>query len=218
MPESNTLMSNAPRLFFIAREAYEKTKAPDEGRGAGLWEAQVSVVFSAITLEAFMNELVTLAGMHIRLHSDAERIKDFANRIERAETERESIRHKYMQTREIFTNKPYDKSAAPYQDFALLLDLRNAIVHTISDVISRNPQGEIERRYQRLINKLRSKNILHETDGNMDFMSLISTPETAQWACNAAVQIIHSIVDVLPEDFMRTHQKDSTKRGFPLSG
>lgn len=102
--------------FDVAREA------SDESDGTS-YKAIAAVIFSCMGSETFINELIETSSREagskfaaisqISLHSD--------------------IRGKYKRAYEGAAGKTYNVTIAPYADFSLLIDLRNAFVHYSPD-------------------------------------------------------------------------------------
>jgi hypothetical protein len=101
----------------------------------------------------------------------------------------------------------YDKGAQPFQDFKLLIDLRNAIVHNKPrDTFLFTPDGEFMRvEPPPIVKRLEGKNILAEFEGpNCEsWIDLISTQAVARWACNTSVEMVKSVMHAVPEGFFR---------------
>ena len=118
---------------------------------------------------------------------------------------------KFLLAKNILTGTPFDKGKSPYQDFDLLLKVRNALVHFRSenlylatDTFSGMIQPEVKPdSIDRLFSKLRSKNILKpEEDCHQGgLIERISTPEAAKWACNIVPDMISETLLGCPDDF-----------------
>jgi hypothetical protein len=118
-----------------------------------------------------------------------------------------SIRLKFMLTNLIFAGKTYEKSEQPYQDFALLFKIRDALMHLKpQDEFKVTHNGNVVRVMKpKILEALQSKNILANLDEKLvaDWKSMISTQAVARWACNTAVDIVHSTLRILPESYFR---------------
>ena len=70
---------SAGHLFSLAKVAYERTKGGKSLQEPGKSDAIVSIIFSASSLEAFINELPDMALMDIELSTikQPESIKSF---------------------------------------------------------------------------------------------------------------------------------------------
>lgn len=93
-------------------------------------EALTSIVFATVALEAFINEL---ADFPAEFPDSIEPvIATFAGLMQELEKSRASIASKFWLGRWVFASTPYDKGKEPYQSFGLLIELRNALVHSHS--------------------------------------------------------------------------------------
>ena len=118
---------SAPYLFRVAKDAYRRTCSADSDTSPGQLDALVSVVFSARALEAFINEIGALAAMSPQRRGPSTlMLGDLLKEIEAGQG---SIQSKFSLAKSILTGAPYDKSAQPYQDFQLLISLRNQLDH-----------------------------------------------------------------------------------------
>jgi hypothetical protein len=214
--KSTGMFGSAGRLFFVARSAYEQTKEPSSGKGAGLWETLVAVVFSAAALEAFINEAAEIAAMSTDPKDRL--VETFAKLMEEVEEARGSINLKFLLAKAIFAGKTYDKGEQRYQDFKQLMGLRNALVHMKADKFELDSKGGTSRKPLSAVQYLQTNKILAKVQPGtlMDWISLISTPEVARWACNVTVEMIQSIIEILPESHFQRVQKSTAKAFQPV--
>src|SRR5260370_15503039 len=201
-------------LFRHATSAYERIPGGPTSRTPAQNEALTSIVFAAAALEAFINELADFAHEPIYSEPIDPTLVIFAGLIEELEKSRASTLSKFWFGRWALTAMPYDKGAQPYQDLALLMDLRSTLVHP--KVLDRLDQDLNELpRFTRsvepptIISKLESKCILAEspTGSALSWIGLITTKATARWACDTASAIALSFLEGLPKgqhsDFVR---------------
>jgi hypothetical protein len=122
-------------LFCIAVQARDKaneiqTASPDA------WppEALSAVLFSALAVEAFINELAEAAardshepwmtglpGVNV--------LRDLAETLDMIEDAQGDIGLKYHMASKILRGRTFDTNQAPFQDFNALVKLRNELVH-----------------------------------------------------------------------------------------
>src|ERR1700687_4046972 len=118
-------------LFGIAVEAAREIKtAPRTG---GQRSALISVVFSAIALESFLNEVTEHARQLSEHQPTVEghpEIVLFAQVIGDAEEAHARLESKLTLANWILSGRSVNRGSQPYQDFALLMSLRNDLVHT----------------------------------------------------------------------------------------
>ncbi len=192
----------APHLFEIAKAAYERTKGSSPEREIQSQDPLVAIVFSAAALEAFINEAAILAEQPLLtgVPEEPDSVGTFAELI--GEMERTPVELKFMVTRAVFAEQVYDKGAQPYQDFGLLIELRNALLHLRPrDIFEFSPVTGMSVQPPKIIHKLRSKNILARPEAvtGGPWIRWISTPAAARWACNVAAKMVHSVMEVVPE-------------------
>jgi hypothetical protein len=204
------IFTNAGPLFGIAKAAYQQTKAASSDSEDGQMQALVAVVFSAAALEAFINEAVELASLPQFLGSSEEppAVAAFRSLLTEAEDQKAELGRKFMQARIAFTGQGYDAGRSPYQDLALLVDVRNALLHSKKspETFEQRADGGIIFKPGPIIARLRSKNIVakHEPSDTMaSWVHTISTPAVARWACNAAAAMVASVIEVAPRSQFR---------------
>lgn len=201
-PDTYARLSNACMLFGIARDAYERTRGETSDRVSGRGDAVVAVVFSAAALEAFINEVGGIAEGLIQrfVTHDPDSVKQYAALWKEVERLQKSISFEYLLASTAFSGQPYDKGTGPYQDFELLIKLRNALVSFEPDHVELTPGPP------KIIKTLRSKNILAEPqpgeNGN-SWITLIMTRAVARWACNTSANLVRSVLEFVPESVLK---------------
>ena len=199
---------SAGHLFYLAKAAYERTKGGKSPQEAGKSDAIVSIIFSASSLEAFINELPDMAKNDIEhtgiKHPEA--VKSFITIMNEIEDSRGSTRLKFLQAHLIFSEKTYEIDKKPFQDFSNLFKLRDAFLHL-------KPQGEYVTNSKNEFIRVATpkaitglpKNILakFETKVIADWSSMVSTQAAAKWACDTASEMVISILRVIPDSFFK---------------
>jgi hypothetical protein len=128
----NLYMFSSGVLFQVARTAYDRMSSAASDREGKQNDALVALLFSAATLESLVMELALLAG----IIGEEPPLSSAAAIITEAEKAHGSAQLKFLLAKLALTGETYDKGAPPYQDFALLFDIRNAIVHLKPEVWS----------------------------------------------------------------------------------
>ncbi len=114
----------ADSLAFIAKDAAERS-----ADAASLWDPLVAVVFSAIMIEAAVNEILeTVASDRGPLPESVRRLKEFSRSIGLAER-RTSLSAKIQTIATILSGAPLKRNEHPSRDFDLLIAARNFLVH-----------------------------------------------------------------------------------------
>jgi hypothetical protein len=189
---------HSPVLYEIATDAAERIPG-DSSRIGGSPNALVAVMFAAATLEAFINEIALFA----KLRTDGPPVLSvLATLLEELEEAQGHMRAKYQLARGVLTGAGFDRGTKPFQDFELLVRLRNEIVHMKAQLglipvgpSTPNPKlGGVATRLQSL--KLLAE---YETDTQATWVHMASTRATAEWACKTARAMVSATVDSLPD-------------------
>ena len=128
--------------------------------------------------------------------------------LSEVEDSRGSTNLKFLVGKLALVGKTFDKGANPYQDFAILLELRNSLVHLKFDRVKKGVQfNEISYDCPPVVGRLRSKNVLAEFEGAENvvasWVNQVSTPAVARWACNVIAAIVKEVVDSIPPSDLR---------------
>jgi len=199
-------------LFGVALDAARSIQAPL--RAGGQRPALVSIVFSVVALEAFLNEatekaLSVLSSKHSSSF-EPNVVSVFAEFMADAEKSRASLESKFILGNWILTGNKFDRGAPPYQDFWLLLRLRNDLVHFKPN--EPFEQGSTpEEIHKNLIGRFSGKNILADNFGQsvMSWTETVQTKAVAVWSCETAAQMVADFVDKAPEGGWRNLLKAS---------
>ena len=190
-------------LFNIAKQAAIKAAA-----GTSLQDnVVIAIVFSVVGAEAFINESFEMASQSRPGEFDQKRIVAFAELGKQIEESRGSLELKYQVARWIFAGEAFDGSAAPYQDFALLTAVRNALIHyKLVDKFYATEDGPLRMEIPKIVEQLRSKNVLADSPSHVGtpWLSRITTPAMARWACLSSAAMIKEIVEIAPKGVFRT--------------
>ncbi len=198
------MIFNAGHLFGIAKRAYDRTLKAKSDSEPHQQDALIAIVFSAAALEALINEAAEFAqAPFFTSPPEPGCLAALAQALEEIERSRGSIQLKFLVAKWMLTGNAYDKGSQPYQDFGLLFELRNALLHLraldtvpltdAEDIFTPIPPPPI-------VEKLRSRNIVAEFPPNVSasWISRISTRATARWSCNAAANMAHSLFEGVP--------------------
>jgi hypothetical protein len=178
---------NAIRLHGIACNGYRHAArvmrdAAEQGNGVGLEGSLVAIIFSAASLEAFIAEVAFLIEC---LAEDYPSLAKLGAVLNDAEESQVQARGKYLIAKAILGNG-FDRGTNPYQDFDLLIRIRNAITHMKPDIVRDDPH--------KLVASLQSRGLCKAEDfPNNSWMDQIATIPTALWACNVASSMIRAL-------------------------
>jgi hypothetical protein len=147
-----------------------------------------ALLLSAMSTEAFINELGTrLSLLSAYNGKNLGRSANIGTFLEQLEAEHAQIKSKYLLVSNLLPGKPFVKGKPPFQDFSLLIDIRNDFAHL---KVQRDAPKYIRSFSQKgwLYNKKKDKPKL------VGWMFQLETPEVSAWACRTARTIIWDIV------------------------
>jgi len=173
-------------------------------------DARSPILFSALTAEAFINELPEAAsrdtyGIRDLQLSAVPVLDDLALTISAMEQAHERVQSKYDAARKILTGRAFDHGAAPFQDFNNLMKLRNDLVHPghldeTTALGHTEPASPVVRDLQRRgLTRTRGRR-RGDPMGGMSWLSEIYCGRTAAWAHKAACNVIVELISALPRD------------------
>ncbi len=206
---------NAIQIYRNAVYMLEGIDSAINDRDPGQLEALTSIIYAAIALETFINELPALVGDMFLDSNAPSSLRTFVGVLDELEQSKASINTKYLLGKFILSGESFDKSQKLYQNFALLVSLRNEIVHQKPDDyrFGVDEKGAILRTERQILKRLRSLNVLGTEPSQVgeegpeavvtDWLDIISTRATAKWACESASSMILAIVDALPQGTLR---------------
>ena len=190
-------IAHSPLLFSLAAQAHERSlKAHKEGK-AYQGDAIAAVILAVASLEGFINDLVSL-------HSILGRPLSLAIISEHWEVfEGLSIQAKYLLLGSLL-KRPFQKGAQPYQDFQLLIQLRNLLVHLKPGEVLR--EGDrLQWREPGILKKLVARKLISDAVLNITHHQTtswyveMSNVKVAAWACNTTVAVVSHVRDGLPQ-------------------
>ncbi len=117
-----------------------------------------------------------------------------------AEKSRASLESKFALARWILSGQKLDRGAHPFRDFALLVRLRNELIHfRVNDRFLAGVTSE--EIHKNLLSRFKDKNLLAERQsGNpMSWTFLVRTKAIAEWSCRTAAHMIVDLCRRLPE-------------------
>ena len=181
-PEGNSILY-AGLLYRVATVAFERCKL------SGSKEDALSIIiFAASAIEAYLNELGEVSDTFGRASGD-EILKTLSVVLKDAEDSRLPTTTKCMLAKKFMTGINYDRGANPYQNFALLIDLRNLLIHS-------KPRGngiaDPSSQDQRILRNLVTRRLCDDP-ANENFLANIATLKVAHFCCNAAAMMIQDL-------------------------
>ena len=202
------MLISAGTLFGVAKQAYSRAAAASPAdREHVSNDPLVAIVFAAAAGEAFINELPDLASFPgpANFGPQPPEVASLVSLLGEAEDARASIHLKFLVAKLALSGHTYDRGSNPYQDFATLLELRNSLVHFQSERIDGREPEEVTVSSARILERLRAKSILVQTEdgGVAGLLYLVSTAAAARWACNATAGMIGDLFESIPSSWLQ---------------
>jgi hypothetical protein len=175
-------------------------------------EALITIVFSALGVEAFINELAEMAQRDADMAQgyepeprSTEQLRDLAARLTALENTREQVQRKYQTASEILSGRPFDQGSQPFQDFHDLMQLRDALVHPRHrDTTDRaghiSSSHRVVRRLQQMGYTRTRGRQPDDIPGGMSWLNMLETTRPATWAYQAACNMVTAVGNMLPGD------------------
>jgi hypothetical protein len=185
----------AGMLFNVALQAAKSIKV-DDPRAGGQLPALTSIVFSVISLEAFLNEMTESAEDTATMDYEPEVVSVFAHLMQDMETA--SLENKFVMSSWILTGKNLSRAAPPFQDFASLIALRNQLVHFKPAEVVSGPIVNTEEVNRKRLNKLESKHILAPAMYQGSWVYHATTKAVAEWSCKTASEMVTDFAGKVP--------------------
>jgi hypothetical protein len=198
MPSLGSWTLETTALFGIAIEAARDIKAAP--RIGGQRAALISIVFSVIALEAFMNEIAEQAGEWSNYQPTVEgpEVVLLAEIMGDAEESHARLEFKLRLANWILSGKKVNKGVSPYQDLTSLIHLRNRLVHTEPNRFFIHGKTTNEEAHKDLMKKFTSKKILANDKHTGSWTYLVQTKAVAEWSCRTAAQVVSDLCDGVP--------------------
>ena len=192
----------------------------------------VSTVFAAISAEAFINEAPVIAEETLKRagpHPPA--IQAFASLLAEVESVRGSTLLKFNVAHLALTAQAFSKGVQPFQDFALLMRVRDELVHMKLSGFTSLAGDRMDRDQgggggSKLLQQLGHKGVLMEIEPEDDdppsgestffarFTTWIGTPGMARWACITTAAMVHALIASVPESQFKTTLQETYAADF----
>lgn len=189
---------NAWRIRKVAELAYERLQTLNTDMEDEQPDAMVAILFSLVSLEAWINEIGAIAGDYERDRTNAwEEQFPLLNNVHQiltmADKAHLSLEMKVNLLRHTIAGSTFDKGSAVYQDFQLLVKLRNALTHARIKSLTTNV---LDKRVER---SLESRNLFSDRTRPLiggapyTWIDLVSNRAAARWALNASASMSEEI-------------------------
>ncbi|WP_445357964.1 hypothetical protein [Microbulbifer sp. ANSA005] len=191
---------------MLAKKAYERSK--DES-----WEASVSIMLSAMTLECYVNELSHRVSDFQR-HEPIEELKNLGFLLGEYEKNKNSLQSKIELIHFCLSGEKADKGSKYFQDISMLIKLRNALVHRKPEStgdFGADPDAVYS--LHPFTSFLVERGLIHRPSEKMPpvWSYTVSQPSVAAWAYNTVVEAITTTVSMLPDSTTKSIEEFTTK-------
>jgi hypothetical protein len=205
--KGQALVFDSDRLFYLGRILAKLSEGNSQF-------AVSSVVMAAAAIEGFVNELGEWAWDHSRnLKPDI--ISAFAETMREAEAGRAQLPLKLQLVSSLFARKPLDRGSKVYQDFDLLIRIRNAVVHLKVERYTWNEDGMTSESSQaKLVAQLKDRQLVPRDAPAFPWMESLCRPEVAKWANLSAVAMAEHLISLVPENTYRLKLLARTQEMF----
>lgn len=206
------MYANAGQLFRNAVDLFRGVSSLNAASDQAQRECLASVIFAAMSTEAFINELAQLATDAAEDSAEPAWVGRLGEVLRNAVKSRGSTRSKYDSAMEVLIGKVLDKGAQPFEDFALLISLRNLVVHLKPEdaVLRKEADGAMVWETE-ILRTLRERGAITMDDlpprlshpGEVgvihsNLLEKISTQSVGRWSCGAAAGIVNAVLNAMP--------------------
>ncbi len=187
-------------LWRVADDARVRAeRLSNEHNPDNFGQGLVAILFAAAATEAFINEVTYSVRLDADLYTVTayhSSLADFAAQMTKAVADRESLEEKYLLASALLGH-PLSKGRRPLQELESLNDARNFLVH-----LTPEPSALVANLEQRGIATKRKtfRNYLGENKPLGSQVDALANPRAAEWACDAARDIILAVGDMFPAE------------------
>jgi hypothetical protein len=152
-----------------------------------------------VGLEAFLNELTELAVEYAQFPKELEAVRDFMKFMVRAEDAHIPFETRVFEGYKQLAGKKLDRGAKVFQDFTLLIRLRNALTHFKANK-EVPTSAKVEEVHTDLLNTFRALQILAEDPppSTPSWTHLVETKAYAGWACRTVSNLVFEFFSSIP--------------------
>lgn len=197
---------HSAHLWLTACEARDRAVAAARAN-PDAWpsDAIVAILLAAASAEAFINEFAEILEMdksdlgHRQLLPP---LRACADALVEVEDARGSLSLKYLIASQILSGSMFDKGSNPYQDFAVLIKLRNDLMHLKPQDTFVHSVGSTAVQVPKYIEALQQRGLARTPSPKVgiSWFNRLQTAEMAKWACDTAHAIILAVLAMVPDD------------------
>jgi hypothetical protein len=175
-------------LFHTAHRAAASSQATRD-------QSLIAVVFAAAALEGFVNECFDYL---LELNKDPafDRMRAIAAAAD-VTSRATSLSTKIQLLSAGIAGRNFDRGRQPYQDFDLLIALRNGLLHQRMERLPGDDAPDVQP--NRLVERARSRGLIEpESAGVTSVMGVASAPKVAMWAVSTSLEMAKQVSDLFP--------------------
>lgn len=183
-----------PVLLSIARDALHDQ---------GLSGSAIAIVFSALSIEAYINELPNLLLVHLAKFSRVQKLSEI---IKYADEEKASIQLKLILTSFILSGRIPNLGSQPYQDIALLFKLRNLIVH-LKPVESFLVEDDNYKNVPKLVKSFCARGVIPKPTRKSNYISWsdqLLVPSVGKWSTDTVLKFGKYLITLPQNEDLKT--------------
>lgn len=181
-------------ILFLAKKAYERS-VDDHS------ESFVSIALSAMALECYVNDFTHQSSSSI-FSQNEKSISDLTYILSALENAKSSLIAKIEAIIFLLTGAEMDKGGAIHQELAMLMKLRNELVHRKPESLGSWNFDNVEKEYEphRYVKFFYDRGIIEKPLGGNPptWSQYLNNSDVARWAYNLVVRTIEHIVFILP--------------------
>jgi hypothetical protein len=188
---------HAGALWAFAAKLAKRYEEAERDETPERQPAALSVLlFSAMAVESFLNELAMVALRHAAEEPLAAAV---AGALDEAEDSRGSIRLK-LWVATIALGQPIEKGAEPYQSFDLLFKVRDHIVHLKPHRQTVTAEG-VEMEPKTLLKLLHARKLIADPTSlpARSFLEILTSASMCAWAVRSAATVVRHVADLIPD-------------------
>lgn len=196
MPIQSSFLPNTYLLLSIAKNSLARSSNDAQ-------ESLVAIMFSCAALESFINESYEPIR-YLRREDTLPGLIEYAKMMQDMVSSREQLKSKYHKALSHFTGTSRHKGIQPYQDFKILVDIRNSVLHNKPDTFTIKfnshespPQKQIGD-HPKFIRQLKANKAIEATESHCNWVDLVMTDKVAHWAFSTANKMIDTLISSVP--------------------
>lgn len=189
-----TITSTSVNLLSVARKAVNRSKTERD-------QATVAILFSAAAIESCINDILEFS----KFIDDDPRMESLHALLYEAEEQHARVGLKLQIICAVLRNAPLKRGERLYQDFELLFQLRNSVVHMRPD------RGESDffthkRKQHKPSQTLIARGIISGKDAESasTWLDIVCSQAVAKWAYQAAVRVALEIYGMITSERLRS--------------